>query len=278
MNPENTYIVIRKRNVGEVMNLAFRIVARHLAGILCAGVLALPFCVLPWCVYYGVVMVRPEWAASLFNEFEYGEAWWGLLGIMALTVIVLEPLVTAPVTLLLGQLVFGGGADWKRLRREFLESLPQIFYYRYLWFFTTFRWAFCSEVILLERNPWLASEDSGKRTTSQRCRDIYWRDYESIYRLFASYTWVAVLSVSVFAGIMMLHSVITGTAGGDGFMVMMCLFYLPWMLWAGVFYQCVIRFLGYLDFRIRSEGWDIDLKIREECVKMDRGRVVEDEE
>lgn len=277
MNPENTNVFIRKRSVGEVLNLALLMIARYLQPMLFASILALPVCLLPWCVFYVMAQIEPQWVTMLYDEFDMPDKWMLYLAFSTLVVLILEPLITAPLTLLMGQLVFGGKPDWPRLRREYLESLPQIFYYRFLWRLTTFRWAFCPEVILLERNPWIASAKSGKRSTSQRCKDIYWRDYESVFRHFTAFFWVLALLVSGMAGVSSLRMLMIGHS--DKYeLPAFFLFYWPSLLTAAILYLCVVRFLAYLDFRIRSEGWDLDLRIREQCVLMDVGKFLGDEE
>lgn len=277
MNPENTNVVIRKRSVGEVLNLAFLMIARYLPQMAYASMLALPVCLLPWVLFWVLSLFYPDWVAMLYDEFEMTETWMVYLAVSTAVVVILEPLITTPLTLLMGQLVFGGKPDWRRLRAEYMESLPQIFYYRFLWRITTFRWAFCSEVILLERNPWLFAGKSGRRTTTQRCKDIYWRDYESVFRWFISFFWIGALLVSTMTGVCVLRYFIMGY--NDQYMVpSIFLFYWPALLILASLYLCVVRFLAYLDFRIRSEGWDLDLKIREECARLDIGRYLGEEE
>ncbi len=277
MNPENTNVVIRKRSVSEVLNLAFLMIGRYFPQMAYASILALPVCLLPWLAFYIFSSINPDWVAVLYDEFELPETWMIYLTVSTVVVLILEPLMTAPLTLLMGQLVFGGKPEWKRLRKEYMESLPQIFYYRFLWRLTTFRWAFCSEVILLERNPWMASPKSGRRTTSQRCKDIYWRDYESVFRYFISFFWIGTLLISTMTGVCTLRFFIMGYSG-QHLVATIFLFYWPALLTMGCLYLCVVRFLAYLDFRIRSEGWDLDLMIREECARMDVGRFLGDEE
>ncbi len=38
--------------------------------------------------------------------------------------------------------------------------------------------------------------------------------------------------------------------------------YVPVALWLIVIFSTVVRFLLYLDLRIRREGWEIELKVR----------------
>ncbi|MDO4551100.1 MAG: hypothetical protein Q4C96_07600 [Planctomycetia bacterium] len=276
MTPENAHIVIRKRATDEIFSLAFRFLGRYFFQILLAGILALPFCILPWCIYYIAVMINSEWIELFFTNFDMGAGLWRYTFFCVLMFWWVGPLLTAPLTLLMGQLVFEGRADWRKLRREYFESLPQILYYKYFCCLFTFHWAFCNEVILLERNPWKVSHKTERRTTAQRCRDIYRRDYDSVFRILVSFLWISCLAGATFCSILALRQIILGGTGDDFFAYSVFL-YTPGILWGAYIYYSVIRFLAYLNFRICSEGWDLDLKIREECAQIDHGRMRDEE-
>ena len=46
--------------------------------------------------------------------------------------------------------------------------------------------------------------------------------------------------------------------------------YFPLALWLVVGYFAVARFLGYLDLRIRREGWEVELVMRAEQARLTR--------
>ena len=46
--------------------------------------------------------------------------------------------------------------------------------------------------------------------------------------------------------------------------------YYPLALWIAVGYFTVARFLGYLDLRIRREGWEVELMMRAEGARLER--------
>ena len=46
--------------------------------------------------------------------------------------------------------------------------------------------------------------------------------------------------------------------------------YYPLALWIVVGYFTVVRFLGYLDLRIRREGWEVELMMRAEGARLSR--------
>ena len=42
----------------------------------------------------------------------------------------------------------------------------------------------------------------------------------------------------------------------------------PLALWIVVMFMTVLRFLCYLDLRIRQEGWEVELLLRAEAAKL----------
>ena len=46
--------------------------------------------------------------------------------------------------------------------------------------------------------------------------------------------------------------------------------YYPLALWLVMGFFAVVRFLGYLDLRIRREGWEVELMMRAEGAQLER--------
>ena len=46
--------------------------------------------------------------------------------------------------------------------------------------------------------------------------------------------------------------------------------YYPLALWTVLGFFAVVRFLGYLDLRIRREGWEVELMMRAEGARLER--------
>jgi hypothetical protein len=46
--------------------------------------------------------------------------------------------------------------------------------------------------------------------------------------------------------------------------------YYPLALWLVMGFFAVVRFLGYLDLRIRREGWEVELMMRAEAARLER--------
>jgi hypothetical protein len=47
----------------------------------------------------------------------------------------------------------------------------------------------------------------------------------------------------------------------------------PAVFWLTYLYLSVVRFLCYLDLRIRREGWEVDLALRAEAEQLKRGQL-----
>ena len=79
-----------------------------------------------------------------------------------------------------------------------------------------------------------------------------------------------ITTVSVFFGFWF----VSGTLLNDwrwGPITMHVLF--PLSMWIVAGYLCVVRFLSYLDFRIRGEGWEVELRMRAESSRLTRQAV-----
>lgn len=261
-------ISIKKRSLTERMDLAFLVMIRYASVLFRACILALPVCFLP------ILFLYMEMFSGSITEIDGEDAVALFLGVVGV-IFVLEPLVTAPVTLVLGQIMFEGRPSWGKVVREFCESLPQLLYYRFLWRFTTWRWAFCSEVILLERNPWMGRrvlEDKKKIShvinTTERCKSMALGDPIGADREIKVAFFSFMLFISLSAGIFSLRYFILDINWRLSYAVLI-MFYMQIILWSLFFYRTVVRFLSYLDQRIRTEGWDLDLTLRAEVERID---------
>ena len=188
------------------------------------------------------------------------------------------PLATAPATLCLGRALFNQPLEARQTARELAQSLPQLVFYQVLLrglLMATVAGSFVpfiinpylNEVILLERNPF---QEEGKGSIST------WRRSALLHRGqdsgFAA-RWI----LSVVAA-----TVLVATFWGS--MAVAASWLLNEPQWAGPFYTClypaalwmvaayftVVRFLGYLDLRIRSEGWEVELLMRAELARWKR--------
>lgn len=164
------------------------------------------------------------------------------------------------------------------MAHEFVQSLPQLIVYQVL-----FRgllaatvvggvvpfvvYPYLNEVILLERNPFQAagrhSISTGQRSSMLHRGQGNHFLAQGMLNAFLGLVLVAAFwgSMAVTAGCLFDKSQWAG--GYDT-----CLY--PAALWMAAAYFTVVRFLRYLDLRIRCEGWEVELLMRAELDRWTR--------
>jgi hypothetical protein len=160
--------------------------------------------------------------------------------------------------------------------RDWLKSLPQLILFQLIvrgvmlvmcvtMVFPFAVWPYLSEIILLERNPLVRSKRN-KITTIRRSSALHGSSFGDLFgRWLALATLAAVLAGLLFAGLWAAKFWMTGSAEISR---LTNLLFFEFSLWTTACYLTVVRFLGYLDQRIRREGWEVELKMRAEAARM----------
>lgn len=240
---EQTLVQIRERSFLDLQELALLVIRRRplaLAVVLAAG--ALPFIVLN------------AWLAQGGESFT-------LFGCYVLLPTLEAPLATAPLTVLLGGLMFGDRPPAKRIVRTVMMALlPMLLYQvvlRFILLLIPGRLAFVNEVLLLERGPWHGA--TGR--SAQLCSG-------SVAELFLH--WVG----QFFFACIFLICFLLGTGAVENALFTSELtwdrptfsdlagFQFQLGLWLVIGFFAVVRFLTYIDQRIRLEGWEVELRLR----------------
>jgi hypothetical protein len=126
-------------------------------------------------------------------------------------------------------------------------------------------WPYLNEVILLERNPLLSRQ--GNVSTLKRNMNLH-RNNNGEFLLRA--VGAGILAALLIASLWLTQRTLLDTLFG---------FRAPWggqvvafqaVLWLVVVYFTVARFLSYLDQRIRTEGWEVELFLRAESDRLTR--------
>lgn len=268
MQLDKTRIAIRERNYLDILDLSLHVIRVHPWGALltfAAG--AVPCALLNYWLLTGVMA-----ETDLDIDFP-----WGYVNRLLLLMVWQIPLAGAPLTLFLGQVLFAEKASVRRLVRDLFASLPQLILINVLlrallmvavlplaaaYFF----WPFATEVILLERNP-LRRRYPQAATAMGRAFGMHkalageviarWMAAIVLGGLLIAIVWLSVLYVQ----------------GGFGMPNETPLIYsvsLPVSLWIVIGYFTVVRFLSYLDVRIRTEGWEVELLVRAEAARLAR--------
>ncbi|HEY2413128.1 MAG TPA: hypothetical protein VGI40_12840 [Pirellulaceae bacterium] len=140
----------------------------------------------------------------------------------------------------------------------------------------TFR-PYINEIILLEKNPLLAGK-SAAITVSKRSShlhgaysgDLFVRSFATT-AIAASLVCLAIYTASLTEGFLFSKWPLRFSFD-DGFVLPidgldLHVLY-PACLWLVVAFFAVVRFLSYLDLRIRHEGWEVELLMRAEAVRL----------
>lgn len=256
MRLDQTRVAIRERSYLEILDLALHVIRRQaptLALALVAGILPMA--------------MLNHWLLSRFLE-ENLEIEFPLnyLFLMMVLVALETSLATAPATLYLGHALFTEQPEPRRIFRELLHSLPQLILFQVLLraIFVLPR-PFLNEVILLERNP-VRSKDGSGRSTLQRSRMLHRSDIDPIGRRFATLGIGSLLVGSIWISLCFLRAALVDQWWDLAAYTLL----FPLALWTTVGYFAVVRFLSYLDLRIRREGWEVELAMRAEQARLTR--------
>jgi hypothetical protein len=131
---------------------------------------------------------------------------------------------------------------------------------------------YIAEIVLLERNPlgWTGSRgaDSGKTTIGQRSATLQGASSgDLIGRWIGTAGAAAALIVAIQCTFWFAYGIFLNTWSWGAVMTE---FFAPLSMWLVACYFTVVRFLSYLDLRIRTEGWEVELRLRAEAARLTR--------
>lgn len=281
MQFDRTRIAIRERDLLDLLDLALQLVRVHWLALLAASFIGIaPFIVMNYWLLRDLPFVEDQ-----------DRAWYAFR--MTLLVIFEMPLASVPATLLLGQAMFFERFDFGRMVRQAIDSLPQLIFYQVLfravwmpqalfwdafnrnfaplfgiwflcWLIPYVRRPYLNEVILLERNP--LHTKAGVFSTRKRSKILHERYYSD---LFARLTGCAAVAVALAAAFWLASWHVRGFFSHEfEFDRTMFTLHLPLALWTVAAFFNVVRFLSYLDLRIRREGWEVELMLRAEAERL----------
>ena len=291
MQLDRTRIAIRERGFLEIMDLALSVIRGHAWPVFVAWLLmALPLGAFNYWLLNGKL---------LDTEFEFDDpvGWgyvWQLLILMAAEI----PLATALITLYLGQALFEERPTAGQVWRQFWNRFGQMFWVQgvlrgggamlaillyvmdvepaligliefflvMFWLLLWVIWPYLNEVLLLERNP-LRKAHGGTSTLGRTLSMHSYAAADLIARWLVSATFGSLLVVALWMSMLTLRQYIAFEEGIDNAAFTI---FLPIAVWIVMGYFAVVRFLSYLDLRIRSEGWEVELMMRAEGARLTR--------
>jgi hypothetical protein len=128
----------------------------------------------------------------------------------------------------------------------------------------TFR-PFMNEIILLERNP-LRGRDRTMMTIGRRSSLLHGPSSgDLLVRGFLLSPLSVVLVLVCYGVFLFVHGVSLNDWQQGPVMIQL---FLPLSMWMVAGFFTVVRFLSYLDLRIRQEGWEVELRLRAEASRL----------
>jgi len=266
---DKTRIPILERGYDNLLDLALVVIRQHALPILLMSLLgAIPFAVANY-------FILGAWLEPV--EFDYFDSVMEYVLMMALLVAWEAPLASIPTTLYLGEALFVEKPDTKRMLRAFWTALPQLFLVQVVfrgvaaifcvlpWLLMYWFWPYLNEIILLERNPLTGGK--GVITTTRRASSLHGHFVGNLFgRWIAALAYGTLLTAALCIAIFWVRMVVMN--GELDFSPPLAEVWYPLALWIVVSYFNVVRFLSYLDLRIRGEGWEIELRMRAEANRL----------
>ena len=124
---------------------------------------------------------------------------------------------------------------------------------------------FLIEVIALERNPWRAATPQ-TITINRRMSVLHAAVNTPLFpRWMATCLVTVVMTGSVAFSLLSIAGYVLNDWHWSQFMVVVVI---PAAMWIVTTYMTVVRFLSYLDLRIRNEGWEVELRLRAESGRL----------
>jgi len=263
---DRSRIAICERSWADNLDLALHVVRAYAAPLaVCALATIVPLAVL-----------NHLFIASIFTDLVDEDAAFGIFYWITALIMIEVPLATAPMTIFLGQALFVEKPAAKDVWRAFVGSLPQLILLQgllrtmfilpvFTWIVPYAMWPYLNEVILLERNPLVGRRE---QISTLKRNSLLHRGKSGDYLVRA--VGALLLSVLLITAIYMTEDLLARNLfgfepGPTGWLVEVQIAF-----WLVAVYFTAVRFLSYLDGRIRNEGWEVELLLRAQRAKLTR--------
>jgi len=287
---DKTTIVVRQRGMLDTLDLSlhvFREYALPLAAAMLLGVVPL----------MAVNYLLLAWMPSVADE----EAWlpWRFVYHLSLQIYLQAPLAGIFATAYLGQAVFLAEPRFRDVVRDVWRMLPRVAWCHLLvrgvlfgwllllvlereevnWFVEAFLLPllaayasslrafrpFINEIVLLERNS-LTSKSDRIMTVGRRSQMLHGSNGGAWFARWLLACLLGGLLILATYGTFYFHVAAPRQDWSQGPLLTHVL--LPLAMWITACYFTVVRFLTYLDARIRQEGWEVELRLRAEATRL----------
>lgn len=298
MQLDQTHVAIRARTLTEISDLAMVMIRSYPA----ATFFGFAMGALPWAIInfglLGWIPVQEYRVATYDDEMSSALIKYQLL--MALLVFLQTPAAGVFTTLYIGQAVFESRPPWRSVFREARVSflrwflvlgvyrgpLPVMALILYGWtepdpsFSAEYFWPlligclvlllrsnrpFLPEIMLLERCPLRVKNDPKVISARRRSVALHRPIAGELFGRFVAIAFILLGFVGLFLySLLWVRGVLFGLWLWDAWVYLILY---PLALWGAGALSVLIRFLSYLDTRIRLEGWEVQLAVRAESLR-----------
>lgn len=241
-------IAMRKRDSQEIMDLALLVLKQWWKQLLPAMVMgALPF------------LLFSRWESQLPMDETVGVFEWCFL------LLLFAPWASAPVEIVLGRLMFSQPLSIVEIIKQlFSRPFSMLFYQGFLRFFCILFGVtliflpnflgFVNEIIYLERTPFRGVR---KRQSALAYKaDLIGLNFQILYFSL----------IFITAGTIGLSTLLSVLKSSDMWEQPEWPGIIDWKIqlftWSSMQFFAIVRFLNYLDTRIKAEGWDLEHRVR----------------
>lgn len=301
MQLDKTHVAIRARTMSEVGDLALQVIRRYPQSL---GI-GLLLGIVPWVLANAALLSwipLSETIENVFDEETVAERY-RYLWLMSLLVFLQAPLAGVLVTYYVGQAVFEQRPPWSRVIAETRKLAPQLFwtlgvkrgplpmmllvlfvwgepfspgyevlllgFFAFLFSLTRMFRPFLPEILLLERCPLRNGGGAHIITAARRSQLLHSPvSGDLVGRFVLGGTMLLLLLVAILSSLVFLSMKFFGSTAWS---LWITLVVFPMSLWLTVGFATVMRYLLYLDTRIRLEGWEVELALRAEAQRQYQG-------
>jgi hypothetical protein len=296
---DNTHIAVKERNLVDICDLSLHVMRQYWRPIVLTSLVgSIPLMVVNH-LLIGWMMTLDN--NNAFFYLDESAAIARYVWDMSLLIAIEAPLASIFATAYLGQAVFVDKPQIREVFRDVFKMMPRVVWCQLLvrgilpaWLLMmavpryedwsvgiegvllpmlaiyavglrAFR-PFINEIVLLEKNP-LMSRNQAAMTIGRRSVQLHGPSSSDLFSQgLAMSVMTMCLAIAMFANFVFVKGVLANSWKVTPFML---LYAWPLSCWLVAIFLNVVRFLRYLDLRIRHEGWEVELRMRAEANRME---------
>ena len=292
MDFNRTYIAIRTRGILEILDLSLHVVRDHFVPLLALWLVGvLPFVAANW--------LATGWMTTDYFDIQYLTLYFFTI---AFLIVNQAQIATVFMTTYLGEAMFSQRPSVWTCIKQTLRTNPWIIWFHgfyrgvipafaivlmiteetrgdsFGWLYALFVLMvlfglivrsirpFGLEILLLEKTPVRSSQPNGINYRA-RSSGLHGANSDLPGRFIAMAIFSVFLTVSFFGSMMLIDSWLNLHVGDSS---VPSLIYLPLSMWIVAGLLAIVRFLSYIDIRIRQEGWEVELRMRTESMRLEK--------